>query len=135
MDILLAEDMLDGDDLDAIGTRFKQLSDIRHHIDEIESGRIMEPESASEIREFELFSSYPNPFNSGTRITFGLPEAGLVNIEIFDLTGREVASTSRYFQAGKHNLSWKADSHPAGTYFLKVKANGQTKSQKLLLIK
>ena len=78
---------------------------------------------------------YPNPFNSNTRFIFGLPEAGVVNISIYDLEGREITSSSRRFEAGRHNFSWKADNKTAGTYFLKVQMNGQTKTQKLLLVK
>jgi hypothetical protein len=44
---------------------------------------------SKELRqEFMLQSSYPNPFNGETTINYGLPGAGSVKIQIFDLSGR-----------------------------------------------
>jgi hypothetical protein len=45
----------------------------------------------SEIPEtYILELNYPNPFNPVTSIKFGLPGAGLVTIDIYDLTGKVV---------------------------------------------
>ena len=46
--------------------------------------------SAMIIREYLLHDAYPNPFNPTTTISFDLPEAGLVNLRVFDVLGREV---------------------------------------------
>ena len=40
---------------------------------------------------FALKDNYPNPFNPSTTIRFDLPTDAMVNIIIYDITGREVA--------------------------------------------
>jgi hypothetical protein len=39
-------------------------------------------------------SSYPNPFNPVVRVSFAIPEMGLVSVKIFDIRGRELAVLS-----------------------------------------
>ena len=38
--------------------------------------------------DFVLYANYPNPFNPQTRIDFGLPVTGHVNLKIYDIMGR-----------------------------------------------
>jgi len=51
--------------------------------------------------------NYPNPFNAATRIRFDLPQHSEVELNIFDLAGRE-ALTLRVgrFAAGNHEVIW-----------------------------
>jgi hypothetical protein len=51
-----------------------------------------------------LRPNYPNPFNSGTTIEYGLPEAGRVRIDIYDLLGRMVETLiDEEMQAGRQH--------------------------------
>ncbi len=47
----------------------------------------LEPETGG---QFKLYQNYPNPAEAYTVIPFNLKSASLVNIEIFDLSGRKV---------------------------------------------
>ncbi len=94
--------------------------------------------------EFRLEQNYPNPFNPSTMISFQLPEAVHVNLKIYDVLGREVATLVNEFKnAGSYSVSWNATGLPSGVYFYRMQAhplnNGQagnyTETKKLLLLK
>ena len=86
--------------------------------------------------EYVLYNIYPNPFNSIINITYGVPKYTNVQIVIFDLTGKQVASLINEFQTpGYHSVDWDADDHPSGVYFVKIVAGRYINTQKLMLIK
>lgn len=47
--------------------------------------------------EFQLLPAYPNPFNSGTNITFTLPQSAEVEMKIYNILGEEIATLISYF--------------------------------------
>jgi hypothetical protein len=86
--------------------------------------------------DYSIHNIYPNPFNPITNIIYGLPEYTNVQIVIFDLSGKRVASLINEFQSpGYHSINWNADSHPSGMYFIKMIAGEYVNTQKLMLVK
>jgi len=86
--------------------------------------------------EFYLSQPYPNPFNSSTRISFGLPESAEIKLSIFDTIGREVERISNsIFETGHHSLAWQAEGMAAGIYFIHLNVGGDRGIRKVLLIK
>ncbi len=91
--------------------------------------------------KFELFQNYPNPFNPSTTISYQLPKAGNVNIKIYDITGREVATLFEGFsEAGYHQKEWSASNVASGMYIYQLTlSNEQGKKEhyrkKMLLMK
>ena len=66
-------------------------------------------------------SSYPNPFNPTTTITFTIPEFGLTTITAYDLTGRELETlTNEVLSIGNYSINWNASSYPSGVYLIKM---------------
>lgn len=89
-----------------------------------------------------LAESFPNPFNPSTSIQFGLPEAAVVSLSVFDVLGREIQQlASGYYSAGYHTLTWNASDLSSGVYFARLRvtdAAGKqffTKTSRLLLAK
>jgi hypothetical protein len=83
-----------------------------------------------------LLSSYPNPFNSTTTIEYGLPEAGHVRIEIYDLLGRKVETlVDQELEAGHHRVIWDAGEHTSGVYFYRVVAGDLSETKRMVLLK
>lgn len=88
-----------------------------------------------------LNPAFPNPFNSTTRITYTLHNAGKVKIIIQDLNGREVAKLlDDYQETGFYNLTWNSMNSrlmpvSSGTYFVKASVNDRAFIQQVLLLK
>jgi hypothetical protein len=85
---------------------------------------------------FQLSQNYPNPFNPTTTITFQLPQRNLVNVKIYDVLGREVASLlNETLDAGRYDVSWNASVNPSGVYYYRMQAGKFSDVKKLLLLK
>jgi len=81
-------------------------------------------------------SSYPNPFNPRTTISFSLPESALVELAIFDIRGRRVIKkNSEYLREGKHTWIWDANENASGIYFVRLNAGRETVVKKVVLLK
>lgn len=87
--------------------------------------------------EFYLSQNYPNPFNPSTTIQFGLNKKTTINLKIYDILGREIASLIRneVKSAGTYEVTFDASVLASGTYIYKLTANNQTISKKMNLIK
>ncbi len=83
-----------------------------------------------------LSGAYPNPFNNRTTVKYGLPETGLVDMTIFDLSGRKMMELVNDEQsAGNHELDVNCTELTSGIYILSLKANRMNFTQKLVLVK
>jgi hypothetical protein len=86
--------------------------------------------------EYYLSEAYPNPFNNKTIIKYGLPESGLVSIDLFDISGRLIENLLRTdVKAGYHFFELNASSLGSGLFLLKVDVNGFSSVKKLIMIK
>lgn len=85
---------------------------------------------------FSLSQNYPNPFNPVTSIRFSIPKAGLVTLNIYDITGKEVASlVNGNMNAGTFTAGFDASHLSSGAYFYRLSSNGLTEVKKMILIK
>lgn len=83
-----------------------------------------------------LRSNYPNPFNSSTTIEYGMPEAGPVVIEIYDLLGRKVKTLVDEEQAaGTYQVVWDARDRSSGVYFYRITSGEFTETRRMVLLK
>ena len=79
---------------------------------------------------FDVVGTYPNPFASKTRLVFDLPTAAEVEVQVFDVTGREVVSVpSQMFAAGRNlSIEMSANGLASGLYLYRVQAVTQTRT-------
>jgi hypothetical protein len=84
-----------------------------------------------------IISANPNPFNSSVALRFELPDASQIELKIFDISGREVASlVNGQWSTGEHEVSWNAEGMPSGIYFAKLMVDGRwSMVEKLLLLR
>jgi hypothetical protein len=101
-----------------------------------------DPELAIENLEVGIPSSYvlkqnyPNPFNPSTHIKFGLPQAGDVLVEIYNLLGQKIITLfDGYKAAGYHIVEFDASNLPTGMYFYRIQADKFNSVKKMMLIK
>ena len=89
-----------------------------------------------ENSSLDLSEAYPNPFNPTTTISYTLPEAGAVQIKVYDILGREVAKlVDEQKSAGKYSVRWNGSNYASGIYFYSVTFGGQRLYKKMLMIK
>ncbi len=91
--------------------------------------------------QFFLSQNYPNPFNPTTEFRIELPRQSHVEVAVFDLLGRKIASLlNEEKSAGKYRLEWNGqDSRglpvPTGMYFIRMIAGEFTDSKKVIFMK
>ncbi|MCK4579061.1 MAG: T9SS type A sorting domain-containing protein, partial [Candidatus Marinimicrobia bacterium] len=99
---------------------------------------ILEAKATSQTlpEHYALAQNYPNPFNPVTRINYEMPVAGDVRIEVYNLLGRNVATLIKgSVVAGRHEVEFDGSQLASGVYFYRMKTNGTTITQKMLLLK
>ena len=102
----------------------------------------VETEKETLPTSFALRQNYPNPFNPSTTITFALPRAEHVTLDIYNIRGQLVTRLiDKKMKAGVHQVTWNAASAetgqplPSGTYIYRIKAGKYSDYKKLLLLK
>ena len=90
--------------------------------------------------DFQLFTSYPNPFNPITTISYYQQSSGLTTIQIWDLNGRVIATLSNEFRSsGYHTINWDASDFSSAVYFIRMISGNNPSlyinSQKIVLLK
>ena len=98
----------------------------------IEGSRLL---SAPEA--FRLHGSYPNPFNAALSLDLELMHAGVVEVHLYDLRGRDVYRVRSFLPAGRQdlNLDLSREPMPSGLYFLHVRTPDGHAIQKISTVK
>jgi hypothetical protein len=90
---------------------------------------------------YELAQNFPNPFNPSTTISFTLPEAVPVQLEIININGRIVRTlVDARLGIGEHVYEWDATSErgdrvASGMYFYRLRAGDVVTTKKMTLLK
>ena len=85
---------------------------------------------------FSLSQNFPNPFNPVTSITFTVPQAGQVTLEVFDMLGRSVELlVSEERPAGTYEVKLDGTALSSGVYVYRLTAGERTAVRKMILMK
>ena len=87
-------------------------------------------------RGFELKIAYPNPFNPSVTIPYALSANGNVQIDMYDVAGRKVASmVNEYKFAGTYEIHFDGSNLASGNYVVRMTFDNKSVSQKVALVK
>jgi hypothetical protein len=92
---------------------------------------------AAEISDFVLYQNYPNPFNPVTAISYALPNAGQVELNVYNLNGQLVQSlVNGKMDKGVHKAEFNGADLTSGMYIYNLKVDGKAvQSKKMMLLK
>ena len=83
-----------------------------------------------------LNPSYPNPFNSETVLSYTLPTASDIRLEVFTLSGQRVAVLHEGLQAaGYHTIAMDASDLASGVYLYRLTTPEGRFAQKFTLLR
>jgi len=83
----------------------------------------------------------PNPFTTDATLSFSLAERGPVELAVYDVSGRRVATVfSGERNAGEHAFHWNGigddgNRASAGIYFCRLRAGKETLTRKISLVR
>ncbi|GJM45297.1 MAG: hypothetical protein DHS20C21_21390 [Gemmatimonadota bacterium] len=107
-------------------------------LDEIVPSPTGVEEVASLADAVQLQQNQPNPFQRGTTIAFSTAGATPVRLDVFDVAGRHVRTLMdrRVESAGNWSENWNGRTDqgqvaPAGIYFYRLTAHGQSQTRKM----
>ncbi len=87
------------------------------------------------IYSFQLWQNYPNPFNPATVIRYEVPQAGWVELEIYNALGEKVyAFPAVYRASGNYAVTWEGSEMPSGVYVYRLKAGKSSMARKMILM-
>ena len=101
------------------------------------SSDVVEYENKNEIPDHcALAQNYPNPFNPETIISYQLPMITHVELKIFDLLGREIATlVDRDQNTGTYDVIFDGNKLSSGIYICRMNAGKFSKVQKMILLR
>lgn len=86
--------------------------------------------------DFRLNPAYPNPFNPSTVIPYQMAAASDVEIQVFDMLGRQVATLVDEFKsAGNHTVRFEGSGLSSGVYMVRFTSAGVQQTRSISLIK
>jgi hypothetical protein len=83
-----------------------------------------------------LSQNYPNPFNPSTKISYGIQEAGVVTIKVYNILGSEVVTlVNEHKPAGNYEVSFGEGGLASGVYIYRLTVNSFIQTRKMILEK
>jgi hypothetical protein len=103
---------------------------LNNTVDVKDEGSLISP------KEYQLAQNYPNPFNPTTKISYSIPQRGIVTLKVYDILGNEVSTLVNEEQsAGNYEVDFNAARLSSGIYFYKLQTENFVETKKMILLK
>ncbi len=125
--------------LDGVSARGVMLRDVLNYFGLQLDGPIA-VDDMPDVRQLAV-QSYPNPFNPKATIALSMPRTGQVSVKIFNVRGELINTlVDGTLEAGRHELVWDGSDHTgarssSGVYFAETRALGQTRVNRMAMVK
>jgi hypothetical protein len=86
------------------------------------------------VKQSDFVKVYPNPAKDEALVLLNLNNAQHVVISIFDITGKKVGSIEKNVEKGEQSISLNTSTLSNGEYFVKVAAQNQNQTIKLVVM-
>jgi hypothetical protein len=92
------------------------------------------------VKELQLLGTSPNPARRRATVRYALPDSESssgqdATIRLYDVLGRRVRTVVSGTQEGRHERTLDVGTLPSGVYFLRLRAGGETRTQKLTIVR
>ncbi len=88
------------------------------------------------VKNNSSLTSYPNPFNPVTRISFSIPEHGFVNIKVYNILGKETGILLNDIRKeGIYHIEFNGSELPGGIYLCRMEFKNTAMIKRLILLK
>ncbi|MGC8898401.1 MAG: FlgD immunoglobulin-like domain containing protein [Bacteroidota bacterium] len=109
-------------------------------------GKVVKVQSPAELADFakafSLNQNSPNPFNSGTRIGYTVPQAAFLRLTVYNVLGQKVRTlVDGYVERGVYTVFWDGRDDagvavPSGVYIYALRCpGGNTIVRKMVLVR
>jgi hypothetical protein len=86
--------------------------------------------------QYELRQNYPNPFNPTTKIQFTIVNRLLTIVNVYDLTGRKVATlVNEVKEPGTYTVQFDGSNLASGVYFYRLEAGPFVATNKFVVLR
>jgi hypothetical protein len=98
-------------------------------------------EAEPPIPDFVLYPAYPNPFNPSTTLSFSIPTASYVEVNVYNVLGQRIQNlVNGKLEAGYHRYSWNGKDDlgqdvSSGVYIYKLQVGDWVQGNKILLLR
>ena len=104
----------------------------------IKNSDVKNNNTVSKDFKFGLLKNYPNPFNPSTVIEYSISQNSFVNLKVFDLTGKEIATlVNGQLSPGNYTVNFNSNTYnlSSGIYFYRLVTANQVDVGKMFLLK
>ncbi|MBU0711009.1 T9SS type A sorting domain-containing protein [bacterium] len=129
-------------DPDQWATTFDQYNFVYFTLDSFGVNIEHEDNNQNVLKHFSLSQNYPNPFNPQTNIRYHVPEAGHLQVVVYNTNGQYVCTLQNaYTQIGSNTVIWNGKNDtgvlvPSGIYFYQLKTDkGISLTKKMVLLR
>ncbi len=87
-------------------------------------------------QDYSLKQNYPNPFNPSTTIEITLPKSEFVELKVYNILGKEVATlVSIKLNQGNHTYTFDGKNLASGIYYYQLVAGDYREVKKMILLR